>query len=205
MYIYVNVYDMYVHVCTMYVHYLRIHSMKAVFWHIKWIISGTHDAPAQFWVPFHTPKGSQGTINHMSLQNMIQLCRGPTTVRLFPLISFVGKSQLILQVLTNPLCQFGWQPTQDKMSSHVYELQPLWRGFWWAWEDWCWGTHNQLNFLSWPAKHSLLYGYTCAYMHVTGMNIYVHVCNWCEHVHTHSSFVCTWIRQNITNIMDCVC
>jgi hypothetical protein len=37
MYLYVNVYIMYIHVYTMFVH-LRIHSMKAVFWHIKWII-----------------------------------------------------------------------------------------------------------------------------------------------------------------------
>jgi hypothetical protein len=37
-------------------------------------------------------------------------------------------SQLILQVLTYPLCQFGWQPTQDRMSSPVDILQPLWRG-----------------------------------------------------------------------------
>jgi hypothetical protein len=45
MYMYVNVYDMYVYVCTVYVQYLWIHSMKAVFCHIKWITSGTHDAP----------------------------------------------------------------------------------------------------------------------------------------------------------------
>ena len=25
-----------------------MHSLKAVFWHIKWITSGMHDAPAQF-------------------------------------------------------------------------------------------------------------------------------------------------------------
>ena len=37
--------------------------------------------PAQIWLPFHTPKGTQGTVNNMSLQNMIQLCRGPTTAR----------------------------------------------------------------------------------------------------------------------------
>jgi hypothetical protein len=70
----------------------------------------------------------QGTINNIRLQNMIQLCRGPTTARLCPLISFVGKSQLILQVFTNPLCQFVWKPKQDRMSSPVYVLQPLWRG-----------------------------------------------------------------------------
>ncbi len=47
MYMNVNVYIMYVLVCIVYVHFLWIHSMKAVFWHIKWITSGTHDAPAQ--------------------------------------------------------------------------------------------------------------------------------------------------------------
>ena len=128
MYMYVNVYSMYVHVCIVYVQYLWIHSMKAVFWHIEWITSGTHDAPAQIRLPFHTPKGTQGTINNMSLQDMIQLCRGPTTSRLCPLISFIWKSQLILQVLTYPLCQLGWQPTQDRMSCPVYVIQPLWQG-----------------------------------------------------------------------------
>ncbi len=46
----VHVYDMYVHVCVMYVLYLWTHSMKAVFSHIKWITSCTHDAiaPPQF-------------------------------------------------------------------------------------------------------------------------------------------------------------
>ena len=127
-YKYVNVYNMYIHVYTMYVHYLWIHSMKSVFWHIKWITSGTHDSPAQIRLPFHTPKGTQGTINNMSLQDMIQLCRGPTTSRLCPLISFIWKSQLILQVLTNPLCQLGWQPPQDRMSCPVYVIQPLWQG-----------------------------------------------------------------------------
>ena len=47
MYMYLNVYTMYVHVLTKYVQYLWIHSMKVVFWHIKWITSGTHDVPAQ--------------------------------------------------------------------------------------------------------------------------------------------------------------
>jgi hypothetical protein len=48
MYMYVNVYDMYVLACTVYILYLWIHSMKAVFRHIKWITSGTDDAPTQF-------------------------------------------------------------------------------------------------------------------------------------------------------------
>ena len=64
---YKHVFTMYVHVCTMYVH------VKAMFQHIKWITSGTHDAPAQLRLPFHTNKGSQGTINNMSQQDMIQL------------------------------------------------------------------------------------------------------------------------------------
>jgi hypothetical protein len=43
---------LYVHTCLyMYVQcmylYLWIHSMKALFWNIKWITPGTHDAPAQ--------------------------------------------------------------------------------------------------------------------------------------------------------------
>ena len=108
---------MYVFVMCMYL-YPWIHFMKS---DIKWITSGTHGAPAQIRLPFHTSKGSQGTINNMSLQYMIQLCRGPTSARLCPLISFVRKSQLILKVLTNPLCQFGWQPMQDIQSVYVFE------------------------------------------------------------------------------------
>ncbi len=196
---------MYMFVYCMYiVHYLWIHSMKAVFWHIKWTISATHDAPAQIWLichtwlpytdlTFHTPKGSQGTINNMSKQYMIQLCRGPTTAWLCPLVSFVWKSQLVLQVLSNPLCQFGWQPTQDRMSSHscistqiTLEVWcPLGRdnegagssAFWWAWEDWCQEAHNQSIFLSWPAKHTMLGGYTCTYKYVTCKNMYIYLCD----------------------------
>ncbi len=52
---YVNVCTMYEHICTKYIQYLLIHFMKAVFWHIKKITFGT------LWLPFHTPKGTQGT------------------------------------------------------------------------------------------------------------------------------------------------
>ena len=77
--------------------------------------------------------------------------------------------------------------------------------FGWAWEDWCPGTHNQLNFLSWPAKHYMLYAYTCTYMYLTGMYMHVHECKYYEHVHTTYSCVWTWIRQNITYILECCC
>ena len=101
---------MYVFVACMYL-YLWIHFMKSVLWHIKWITSSTHGAPAQIRLPFHTSKGSQGAINNMSLQYMIQLSRSPTSAKFCPLISFVWKTQLILQVLPTPFCQFSWQPT----------------------------------------------------------------------------------------------
>ncbi len=67
---------MYINVYTMYVHYLWIHSMKSVFWHKKWITSGTHDSPAQIRLPFHTPKGTQGTINNMSTMQQQDLDTG---------------------------------------------------------------------------------------------------------------------------------
>ena len=35
--------------------------------------------------------------------------------------------------------------------------------------------------------------------------MYIHVCTLFEHVHTLHSSVCTWTRQNITKIFDCVC
>ena len=117
---------MYIHVTCMY-SYLGVETMKAMFRHIKRITPGTHDTPAQLRLPFHTTKGSQCAINNMSLQYMIQLSRSPTSARFCPLISFVWKTQLILQVLPNPFCQFGWQPTQGRMCSPVYELQPFWR------------------------------------------------------------------------------
>ena len=109
--------------------FLGLNPWKRIFAHIKWRTSGTHYAPAQLWLPFHTPKGSQGAINSVSLKYLIQLCRCPTRARLCPLIGFVGKFQFILQVLlANQLCQFGWQPTQDRMCSPIYVLQPLWSG-----------------------------------------------------------------------------
>ncbi len=54
-YRYVNVHIMYIHVYTMYVHYLWIHSMKTVFWHIKWMTPCTHDSPAKIRLPHMTP------------------------------------------------------------------------------------------------------------------------------------------------------
>jgi hypothetical protein len=52
---------MYMYIACMYMFeqcmhsYLWIHSMKAVFWHIKWITSGTHDAGLQNKIAPGTP------------------------------------------------------------------------------------------------------------------------------------------------------
>ena len=62
---YFYVYSTYVHVCIVYVHYLWIHSMKAVFWHIEWITSGTHDAPCTVLTPIpHTQRYSRHYQQH---------------------------------------------------------------------------------------------------------------------------------------------
>jgi hypothetical protein len=38
-----------------------------------------------------------------------------------------------------------------------------------------------MSFLSWPAKHAMLDGYTCTYMYVLCMNMYIHIT--ARHVH----------------------
>ncbi len=87
---------------------LRIDGMKAPLWHIKGITSGTHGAPEKLWLPFHAPKGCQGTDHCMGLQDIVQLRRSPTCTGCSPLIGFVSKAQLILHVLR----QFCGQPAQ---------------------------------------------------------------------------------------------
>ena len=57
--------------------HLWIEGMKAPLRHIKWITSGTHGAPEQFRLPFHTPKGCQGSVHYMCLKDMIELCWSP--------------------------------------------------------------------------------------------------------------------------------
>ena len=83
---------------------LWIEAMEAPFWHIKGIASGTHYASEQLRLPFHTSEGCQGTINNMGLQDMVELRRSPACSGRRPLIRFVWKAQLFLQVLPNPLC-----------------------------------------------------------------------------------------------------
>jgi hypothetical protein len=102
--------------------------MKAPLRHIKSITSGNHRTPEQLRLPFHTPNGCQGSVHDMCLQDMIQLCWSPTGTGFRQAISFVGKSQLILQVFPNPLCQLCGQPAQGWVSRPVYVLQPRWRG-----------------------------------------------------------------------------
>ena len=44
-----------------------------------------------------------------------------------------------------------------------------------AWEDWCQGVHNQLKHVCWPAKHSMFNWYTCTYMYVLYIHMYIHI------------------------------
>ena len=103
-----------------------IEGMKALLGHIKGITSGTHSAPEKIWLPFHASKGCQGTVHYMSLQDIVQLCRSPTWTCCSSLICFVGKTQLILQVLPNPLCQLCRQPAQGRAGRPVHVLQLRW-------------------------------------------------------------------------------
>ena len=107
---------------------LWVQGMKAPLRHIKGIASGSHCASEKIRLPFHTPKCGQGTIDNMILQDTVQLRWGPARSWLSPLISFVGKPQLVLQVLSDPFSQLGWQPAQHGVSSPVNILQPSSRG-----------------------------------------------------------------------------
>ncbi len=97
--------------------------MESLLWQIEGIASCTHHTPEQLRLPFHTDKCSQITVHNMLMKNMVELCRSPASARFCPLISFIWKSQYILQVLTYPLSQLGGQPTQDRMCSPVNVLQ----------------------------------------------------------------------------------
>ncbi len=79
------------------------------------IAKGTHCTPEQLSLPFHTPKGCQGSVHSMCLQDMIELCWSPTGTGFRQPISFVGKPQLILQVFPNPLSQLCRQPAQGPL------------------------------------------------------------------------------------------
>ncbi len=113
--------------------------MKVPFRHIKWITSGTHCTPEQFRLPFHTPKGCQGSIHYLCLKDMIELCWSPTRTWFRQPIIFVGKPQLILQVSPDPLSKLCRQPAQGRMSRPKYVLQPRWGGCFSVWQCqiWC--------------------------------------------------------------------
>ena len=109
---------------------LWIEGMEAPFRHVKGITSGTHRAPEQLRLTFHTYKGCQATVHDMGLQDIVQLSWRPTCTVCSPFIGFVGKAQLILHVLHNPLSQLCGQPAQGRarVGSPVDILPPRWRG-----------------------------------------------------------------------------
>jgi hypothetical protein len=78
--------------------YLWVARMKAPLWHIKWITSGTHRASEQVGLPLHTTKRGQFSVNYMVVEDAVELCCYPTRPWLSPFISFVGKSQLFLEI-----------------------------------------------------------------------------------------------------------
>ncbi len=113
----------YVLVCTgMYIKineiaaYLRVEGRKVLLWYIKRITSCTQHTPEHVRLPFHTAKCSLGTIHYMGIKNMVQLCRSPVSARICPLISFIRKTQLLLQILTYPLSQLATNSRPDVLS-----------------------------------------------------------------------------------------
>ena len=49
------------------------------------------------------------------MQDAVELGRSPAGAGLRSLISFIWKTQLLLYVLPNPLCEFCRQPAQDRV------------------------------------------------------------------------------------------
>ena len=74
-----------------------------------------------------------------------------------------------------------WECKEVHQVGTKREQAPLQTQFWWAWEGWCPGAHYQLIAWSWPAQHTMLYGYT----------IYMLVQTRIYTVHTLTDKVCT--------------
>ena len=102
--------------------------MKTSLWHVKRITAGTHHPSEHIGLPLYTAKGCQFSTHYMIMQDTVQLCRSPASAQLRPLISLIWKTQLVLHVLPNPLCQLCGQPAQDRVCAPVNILQPLRRG-----------------------------------------------------------------------------
>jgi hypothetical protein len=102
--------------------------MKAPLWQLERVASGTHYAPELLRLPLDTAKGCQGTIHNMRLQNMIQLSCGPPGAWASSHIALVRKTQRFLKVLSNPFCQLGGQPAQNRVAGSVNIFQPVSRG-----------------------------------------------------------------------------
>ncbi len=107
--------------------YLWVHTMKVPLWQLERVASGTHYAPELIRLPLDTAKGCQGTIHNMRLQNMIQLSCGPPGAWASSHIALVRETQCFLKVLSNPFCQLGGQPAQNRVASPVNIFQPVWR------------------------------------------------------------------------------
>ena len=102
--------------------------MKTSLWHVKRITAGTHHPSEHIGLPLHTAKGCQFSAHNMIMKYTVQLCRRPASAQLRPLISLIWKTQLVLHVLPNPLCQLCGQPAQDWVCAPVNILQPFRRG-----------------------------------------------------------------------------
>ena len=79
--------------------------MKTFLRHVKRITAGTHSPSEQLGLPLHTAEGYQLTRYNMLMQDTVKLGWSPAGARLQSLIGFIWKSQLFLQVHSNPLSQ----------------------------------------------------------------------------------------------------
>ncbi len=79
---------------------LGVEGMKALLRHVEGITPGTHGAPEQLRLLFHTSESGQGSMHDMILQDTVELCWSPSCPWLSPFISLVGKAQLLLQERT---------------------------------------------------------------------------------------------------------
>jgi hypothetical protein len=59
---------------------------------------------------------------------MIQLSCGPPGAWASSHIALVRITQRFLKVLSNPFCQLGVQPAQNRVAGPVHIFQPVWRG-----------------------------------------------------------------------------
>ena len=102
--------------------HLNILSTKAMSGHVERITSSPHDSAIQIRLKFDRVKSVQviaPPISNQTAKNSIQLSRSPILARAGP------HTQLVSQVLGDPLCQFDWKELREVVVSAVGILENL--------------------------------------------------------------------------------